>query len=49
MFNEMYDNFELEGFLKKRKYKTNEINYLLEEIEDTRITEKAYQMKLSNN
>ncbi len=48
-FNEMYDNFELEGFLKKRKYKINEINYLLGEIEDTRTTEKAYQMKLSNN
>ena len=45
-FNKLYEAYEISDYLNKKGYSSSEINYLIGEIEDTRTTEKAYQMKL---
>ena len=44
-FNKLYEAYEISDYLNKKGYSSSEINYLIGEIEDTRTTEKAYQMK----
>ncbi len=45
-FNKLYEAYEISDYLDKKGYSSSEIEYLIGEIEDTRTTEKAYQMKL---
>ena len=44
-FNKLYEAYEISDYLNKKGYSSSEIEYLIGEIEDTRTTEKAYQMK----
>ena len=46
-FNELYETYELLDYLEEKGYSSSEVEYLIGEIEETRTTEKAYQMKLN--
>lgn len=47
-FNRMYKRNELFEYLYLKGYNSEEIKYLLNEINDIKISEKAYMMKLNN-
>lgn len=47
-FNRMYEKNELFEYLYLKGYSSEEIKYLLNEINDIRTSEKAYMMKLNN-
>lgn len=47
-FNRMYEKNELFEYLYLKGYSSEEIEYLLNEINDIRTSEKAYMMKLNN-
>lgn len=47
-FNRMYERNELFEYLYLKGYNNEEIKYLLNEINDIKMSEKAYMMKLNN-
>lgn len=47
-FNRMYERNELFEYLYLKGYNSEEIKYLLNEINDIKMSEKAYMMKLNN-
>lgn len=47
-FNRMYESNELFEYLYLKGYNSEEIKYLLNEINDIKMSEKAYMMKLNN-
>lgn len=47
-FNRMYEGNELFEYLYLKGYNSEEIKYLLNEINDIKMSEKAYMMKLNN-
>lgn len=47
-FNRMYESNELFEYLYLKGYNSEEIKYLLNEINDIKMSEKAYMIKLNN-
>lgn len=47
-FNRMYERNELFEYLYLKGYNSEEIKYLLNEIDDIKMSEKAYMIKLNN-